>query len=359
MQYLEKFYLWVIQAGMPIVYAYVLFCNNVFLNTASENAQGLEKLGNQLLSPVHYIFAGKIADANDYQLKQRFTYEDGFAWKTISSTVVLPVSLVLGSAVKGISYLSSETRENHRKIIENMHSTKTFSNEEYYEKAGVHLIPFKEAEFFSSIQHQRRPGDENNLRAEKEALKEVVRIFEENKIPFWVDCGTLLGTYRYGGAIPWDNDIDIAVLSPDFRNIMHALNSLDKEKYMVIDWSSRSRPETFVVICIKETGSRIDIGHFNLYPEKKEVRLVLSNEENIFLPEIWKKTERRFVVDTPYEMIFPLKKANFDGIEVPVPNQIEEYLKARYGQDLRPAKIYDPITLQYEKDLTHPYWQNF
>ena len=359
MQFLEKFYMWAIQAGMPVVYLYVLLCNNVFLNVAAEDADGLEKIGNQLLSPVHYVFAGKSARAEDYELEQRFTYEEGFGWKTVGSSIALPVSLVLGSAVKGVSYFSADTRERHRKIIEKIHSTTTASNALLYEKMGLPLMSLENAELLPPPQHQRRPGDEKTLHLEKEALKEVAKLFEEHNIPFWADCGTLLGAYRYGGAIPWDNDIDIAVLAPDFKNIMHVLNALDPEKYVVIDWSGRTRPETFVVVCIKETGSRIDIGHFAINPDKKELTLVLSNEENMFLPEIWKKIERRFVIPTPYEVIFPLKKTSFDGIEIPVPNQVELYLQSRYGQDLRPAKVFDPITLQYEKDLSHPYWNNF
>lgn len=360
MIYLEKFYFWLIQAGMPVVFGYVFLCGNIFINTAAEDATGLEKIGNQLLAPTQYILAGKTASAENYSLHQRFEYtDDGFAWKTVGSSVAMPFSIVLGSFVKGLSYISSETRARHYKIAAVKHSTDTHSNMAYYTSVGIPMGSFDDAEPLAPPQYQRRPGDENGLLPEKEALRQVAKLFEENNIPFWVDCGTLLGAYRYGGAIPWDNDIDIAVLAPDFTNVMRALNALDPDKYVVIDWSGRTRPETFIVVVVKETGSRIDIGHFAVDQNEQQVTLVLSNEDSIFLPEIWKKTERRFVIPTSYNMIFPLKKANFDGIEVPVPNNTEEYLQARYGKDLRPVKVYDPVTMQYEKDLTHPYWGFF
>lgn len=358
MIFLEKFYFWLIQAGMPIVYFYVSICGNIFLNKAAEDAIGLEKLGNELLSPVQYILAGKTIKAGSYEEVQRFSYTEGFVWKTAGSVALLPLSLVAGSAVKGTAYLFAETRDRHRKIALAVQSTQVHSHLSHYMEMGLPLGSLKE-EMLIPKNYERRPGDEHVLKAEKEALKEVARLFTENNIPFWVDCGTLLGTYRYGGAIPWDNDIDMGILAPDFENAKHVLNALDPEKYLVVDWSGRTKPGTFLVVCIKETGSRIDIGHFAIDQEKKKITLVLSNEDSIFLPEIWKTTERRFVIPTPFEMIFPLKKAFFDGIEVFVPNQTEAYLQARYGQDLRPSKVYDPITHQYEKDLTHPYWQFF
>ena len=56
-----------------------------------------------------------------------------------------------------------------------------------------------------------------------------------------------------------------------------------------------------------------------------------------------------------YDRIFPLKKALFDGFEVPFPNHTAEVLNQKYENNLNPVKIYSEETEQYEKDLSHPY----
>jgi len=357
MQLLDKLSNLVIYFGMPAVTAYHLICGNVFLNTAAEDATGLEKTANDILTPVQYLLCGKIAVLKDgkYCLEQRFDYHNYLPEKSALSIFSLPVSLPIGCLLKGVAFFSSATQQRHRMILAAQHSREIRPLIAYYRSLGISLDV--EAEPLDSGQYKRRLGDENNLKLERDLLRDIVHIFKENQIPFWIDCGTCIGAYRYGGVIPWDEDIDVAVLLPDFDNVMNALKALDQTKYIVEDWSNRCLPKTYIRVYIRENRNCIDIYHFAIDPEKRQVTYLLSNENSSFMVESWKIRERRFTVSSDYETVFPLRRSNFDGIEVFVPNQTKKYLQERYGQDIGPVKIYNEITGEYEKDLTHPYWK--
>lgn len=348
---------WVIYFGVPVVSVYHLVCGGIFLNIAAEDASGLEKLANDILAPVQYLLCGKVAilENGKYQLKQRFNYHDRLPEKSALSILSLPFSLSIGSLLKGAAYLSSETRVRHDRLSAARESREVKPLIDHYRSLG---IPIEEAsQPIDPPRYKRRPTEEDLLSIDRALFKEMVQIFKENQIPFWADCGTCMGAYRYGGAIPWDGDIDIAVLLPDFDNVVHALNSLNKTKYRVEDWSNRCCPKTYIRVYIRENHQHIDIYCFGIDLKRRKLYSILSYENSAFMTESWKIRERRFTVPSDFETIFPLKKANFDGIEVFVPNQTKKYLQERYGEDIRPAKVYNEISGQYEKDLSHPYWK--
>lgn len=351
---------YVAKAGLPVVCCYHLVCGNYFLNMADSNAVGLEKAGNILLAPVHYAFNGKIIKydptlPDQFLIESRFTYTDKFPLKICAAAVATPISLVVGSIVKGFAYLSHDVRERHDVFAAWRISPKVGSHLERYRSLGMAIDEILDP--LGGQFYQRRPGDENNMKGQKEALRDITGVLKKNKIIFWVDCGTCLGAYRYGGSIPWDDDIDLGILQEDFDNAKNALMQLDPARYVVQDWSGRDKPKSYLKVYDRKSNALIDLYNFRIDPRAHQVCLVFSNENSIFLSKNWKTREGRYVLPTSFDIVFPLRKAIFDGVEIYVPNQTKKYLQMRYGENLNPSKIYDPNTGKYEKDLSHPYWK--
>jgi len=71
-----------------------------------------------------------------------------------------------------------------------------------------------------------------------EILKELDRICKSNNIKYWLDSGTLLGAIRHKGFIPWDDDLDIGMLRPDYQRFVELCNTESSKMYHLYTWDN-------------------------------------------------------------------------------------------------------------------------
>lgn len=93
-----------------------------------------------------------------------------------------------------------------------------------------------------------------------EILEEVDKICEKNSIPYVLVGGTLLGAKRHRGFIPWDDDLDIAMLRSDYERFERiASSALPDTLYLKNFHTDKNYYLPFGKICKKETIYITDI----------------------------------------------------------------------------------------------------
>ena len=70
---------------------------------------------------------------------------------------------------------------------------------------------------------------------EKEMLADFSRICKENHLTWFAIGGTLLGAVRHKDMIPWDDDIDLAILRKDYIKLKKIVKRDYADKYMILD----------------------------------------------------------------------------------------------------------------------------
>jgi len=140
-------------------------------------------------------------------------------------------------------------------------------------------------------------------------LIKIMFYLDKHKIKYWAHAGTLLGTIRHQGFIPWDDDIDLGYLNE--KKIFNLLEDVKLNGYIIrkVDFGYKIiNPNIFV-----------DLFEFNI-----KDNLVKQTKKSEL---IWPK--ENYCLNN----LFPLKKSKFENFELPIPNNPIDFCIRVYGQD--------------------------
>ena len=79
--------------------------------------------------------------------------------------------------------------------------------------------------------------------AQLEVLEEVRRICKKHNIKFFAQWGTLLGAVRHQGFIPWDDDMDLAMIREDFEKFKKIAPNELPQDWRIIDYNTEGYDE--------------------------------------------------------------------------------------------------------------------
>jgi predicted nucleotidyltransferase len=147
-----------------------------------------------------------------------------------------------------------------------------------------------------------------------ELLCKFLELAEELKLVYFIYGGSLIGSWRHHGFIPYDDDIDIVVSNAQKPALLKAIKKLNPD-YVGVDgrpvikfWSTKSNP-------IKREEHRWPF-----------IDILFFNESKTHIIELL----------TPYMKfnksdVFPLHKRPFEGLMLDAPNNSPKLLTRMYG----------------------------
>lgn len=187
-------------------------------------------------------------------------------------------------------------------------------------------------------------------------MDEIHRVCEKNHIEYLLIAGSALGICNYGGFIPWDDDMDIAVPRKDWPRFIEAMKKdLGKDFYFdCYEIDNKYNPISGPTMKVRKRGTYIE-----------EVNVLLKNRcrrgDGIFVDVIIydNVAENKFVDEvsrTVIKLVMPFIVL-LDNLHInPIPlKKFVIWYSNRYSRKHENSKLVSqPISVPWEKFLKEP-----
>lgn len=172
----------------------------------------------------------------------------------------------------------------------------------------------------------RRALEQENMR---NLICELDRICKKLELPYWLDFGTLLGAKRHAGFVPWDDDADCGMLYKDLADKIDLIKREVSPQFEFIVCTADGKV-TCAKIKNKDKSFKSHLDVFAYEDLGDKLRAMLTSFKIPNINDI-----------VPKQLILPTSKILFEGRELSAPNDVDFYLRGRYGNyHLLPKKAH-------------------
>ncbi|XP_041360786.1 uncharacterized protein RP688-like [Gigantopelta aegis] len=149
-------------------------------------------------------------------------------------------------------------------------------------------------------------------------LETFVRVCEQENLTYFLWSGTMLGAYRHHGAIPWDDDLDVAMNGSDWRRVYRALSRVRGYGLLA--------PGDYHWKFYKEDASSVPGQTTFRWPF---LDIFFYTDDAAYMWALSYEIKKELVY--PISDIFPLQLRPFENLRLAVPCKMEEIVLRMYS----------------------------